>query len=204
MAFVPAPNIVSVEILGLKDGQVIENRVMVNVHTVPTPAILSNVESIVQTWIANFYNPLLPNTVQITGMKLTDQSAIDGIFLQTALTFVGGVASAALPNEVSYCLSLRSSSRGRSARGRLYVLGVAENQRLGQNRVTTAYRDALAVAGDSLVGSLAGSGYHWSIVSYQSLGVPRPGGPVYYLVTNTTTTDDVLDSQRRRRPGVGQ
>jgi len=86
----------------------------------------------------------------------------------------------------------------------LYVLGVAENQRLGQNRVTTAYRDALAVAGDSLVGSLAGSGYHWSIVSYQSLGVPRPGGPVYYLVTNTTTTDDVLDSQRRRRPGVGQ
>lgn len=203
MPFVAAPNIVEVEILGLKDGQQIENRVMVNVHAAPTSALLIAVEAIVRQWTIDFYVPLLPDTVSITGFKLTDQSAVDGIFLQTAASITGSQVGAAMPNEVTYCLSLRTASRGRSARGRFFVLGLTETQRLGQNRVTAAYRAALATAGDSLVGALATAGYHWSIVSYISGGIPRPGGPVYYLVTNTTTTDDILDSQRRRRPGIG-
>jgi hypothetical protein len=139
----------------------------------------------------------------ISGLKLTDLSSINGIFLQTALTISGADASQPMPNEVTYCLSLRTAARGRSARGRFYWLGIAEAMRNGQNRVTTTFRNACAAAGDNLVGALATAGFHWSIVSYISGGAPRAGGPVYFLVTNTITTDDILDSQKRRRPGIG-
>jgi len=204
MPFVPAPNIVQCEVLAAKDGQIIENRFFVDVFHPPLLSDLQEIATLTTSFCNIDYAPRLTVDCTITGLKLTDMSQQNGIFLQTALTIPGEVAGTSEPNEVSYCLSLRTASRGRSARGRWYWLGMATGQRLDQNRVNTTFRAAAPAALDALRTRLANVGYAWVIVSFIANGAPRVGGPVYFPVTSIITVDDILDSQRRRRPGIGQ
>lgn len=203
MPFVAAPNIVMCEVLAQKDGQLIENRVMVNVFHPPTPADLTVLQTVFTDWINLSYQALLPADVTVTGLKFTSQQSINDIQLQAALALVGDVALPAAPNEVTYCISLRSGIAGRSARGRFYWLGLATANIATTNRVGAGFRTNSTAAVQTLIDALAFNNYAWTIVSYISNGVPRPGGPVYFSVITATTTDDIVDSQRRRRPGIG-
>jgi hypothetical protein len=203
MPFIPAPNIIQVEILATKDGQIIENRVMIDAFHAPSAADYAALLPQFTNWLNTSYAPLLPQEVVITGLKFTDKSQQNGPFQQTALTIPGSNLSGSLPNEVTFCVSLRTNSAGRSARGRFYWLGIPIDQRSGQNRVISAFRANTAGAVTGLAVSIASVGMAMVIVSYFSNGVPRPGGPVYFPVATGVTTDDILDSQRRRRPGIG-
>jgi len=191
------------ELLAQKDGQLIENRIMVNVLHAPTPADLAALQTRLQDWINTSYRTLLPTDVTFTGLKLTSQQSINDIQLQTALALAGTVAAPSAPNETTYCVSLRTGVSGRSARGRFYWLGLAVANIATQNRVGALFRTNVTASVQTLIGAIAADGYQWSIVSYISNGVPRPGGPVYFPVLTATTTDDIVDSQRRRRPGIG-
>lgn len=203
MPFVPAPNIVQVEFLATKDGQQIENRIMVNVGHAPTLADFTALQGPLQTWIANTYAPLLPSDITVTGLRFTDMSQQNGPQLQVALAIVGAVAPPSAPNEVTYCVSLRTGNAGRSARGRWYWLGLALANIPTQNRVGAGFRTNSTAAIQTLIQTIANLGYFFTIVSYINNGVPRVGGPVYFFVLTATTTDDIVDSQRRRRPGIG-
>lgn len=203
MPFVAAPNIVMCEILAQKDGQNIENRLMVDVFHAPTPADLTTLQTLLTDWCNLTYRTLLPADVTITGLKLTSQQTINDIQLQTALALVGTVAVPSAPNEVTYCISLRSGVSGRSARGRFYWLGLALANIATTNRVGALFRTNTTAAVQSLINNISGAGYKWAIVSYRSNNAPRPGGPVYFPLVSATTTDDIVDSQRRRRPGIG-
>lgn len=203
MPFVPAPNIVQVEILAQKDGALIENRIMVNVFHAPTLADLTAVAAVVTPWIVARYAPNLPADVTITGLRLSDMSQQNGPFLQPGLAIPGEKALPAMPNEVTYCISLRTGSAGRSGRGRFYVLGLARVDVATTNRVAALYRTEIVEDMAVLITDLVNAGFAWVIVSHFNNNALRPGGPVYFPVTNVTTTDDVVDSQRRRRPGVG-
>jgi len=191
------------ELLAQKDGQLIENRIMVNVLHAPTPADLAALQTRLQDWINTSYRTLLPTDVTFTGLKLTSQQSINDIQLQTALALAGTVAAPSAPNETTYCVSLRTGVSGRSARGRFYWLGLAVANIATQNRVGALFRTNVTASVQTLISAIASDGYQWSIVSYISNGVPRPGGPVYFPVLTATTTDDIVDSQRRRRPGIG-
>lgn len=204
MPFVPAPNIVMCEILAQKDGQLIENRIMVNVFQEPVAANLTTLQNVLTSWCNLTYRTLLPADVTITGLKLTSLHEENAVQLQTALALVGTVALPAAPNETTYCLSLRTGVSGRSARGRFYWLGLALANIGTTNRVGALFRTNATAGLQALVTQIAAEGFAWVIVSFISGGVPRPGGPVYFPVLTVTTTDDIVDSQRRRRPGIGQ
>lgn len=203
MPFVDTPNVVMCEIVGQKDGQVIENRVMVNVLHQPSAGDLSLLSNAFEDWAALLYAGQLPVEVVINTLRFTSMDARDRIQLATAVNIPGLVTGGAMPNEVTYCVSLRTSQIGRSARGRFYVLGVPKVNVPAENRVAAGFRAAARNNVDALRSAIAGLGFVPVIVSYRSNGVPRPGGPVYFVWTTTTTVDDVLDSQRRRRPGIG-
>lgn len=203
MPFVDTPNVVMCEILAQMDGQLIENRVMVDVFHQPTTGDLSGLLAQFTNFINISYAPLLPVECTITGVKLTSLDARNRIQQIAALTVPGTVTGGAMPNEVTYCVSLRTPQIGRSARGRFYVLGISRPNVGTQNRVGSAYRANITAAVESLRTRIASIGAAGVIVSYRTNGMPRPGGPVYFTWTSTTTTDDVVDSQRRRRPGVG-
>lgn len=203
MPFVPAPNIIQVEILASKDGALIENRFHVNVFHQPTTSDFTALAALMTTWLSNDYAAQLPADVTITGLQMTSLHSQNAIQSNVALNIVGGLALPAMPNETTYCVSLRSAFIGRSARGRFYVLGLARVSVSTTNRVSAGYRTAITAALQDLINDIAGLSYAFTIVSYINNNAPRPGGPVYFVVATATTTDDVVDSQRRRRPGVG-
>lgn len=204
MAFVPAPNIVQVEIIGLKDGQIIENRFHVNVLGEPTSGNLATLNGAVQAWINTHYLPRLPDEVAITEVRLTSLHQQNGIQLSSPMNVTGAGTTGAMPNEVTLCVSLRTGFVGRSARGRFYLLGLPLDVMDTQNRVLAAYRSAVATALQALISGINAAGFVMVIVSYITNNAPRVGGPVYFVVSSAVVTDDIVDSQRRRRPGVGQ
>jgi hypothetical protein len=202
MAFVAAPNIVQVEIMAALDGQRIENRVHVNCLHQPTSADLASIGTIVTSWCTSSYVDKLPAEVLIDTIRMTSLHTQNDIQLVSPVNIQGLQTGGAMPNEVTFCVSLRSAVIGRSARGRFYVLALARDV-VTDNRISATQRTNLVNAVQGLRNALEAAAFPMTIVSYVNNGAPRAGGPVYFLVTSTTSQDDIVDSQRRRKPGVG-
>jgi hypothetical protein len=204
MPFVPAPNIVQAEIRATLDGQNIENRIMIDVLTTPTPTIVEDVAVLVNDWTQATYFDHIPSAVSLRSIVATDLSAADGS--QHTITpsgpFVGALSNPPEPNEVTFCVSLRTGSRGRSARGRFYVLAVQKADVVG-NYIDSGRAASYVSDLDTLIADVIAAGWALSIVSYITDGAPRVGGPVYYPVVNATFIDLAVDSMKRRKPGVG-
>lgn len=204
MPFVAAPNIVEVEIRAILDGQHIENRIMIDVLTVPTATICETAAATVMGWVLAHYRDTIPAEVTFTEVVATSLATIDGAQFTATYTdaTIGGVSGGSMPNEVSLCASLRSGLRGRSARGRFYALAVPRSQVVGNNADPTFVAGLVTVMTD-LKTAIEAAGWLWVIVSYITEGAPRVGGPVYYTVATISYTDNIVDSQRRRKPGNG-
>lgn len=205
MPFVPAPNIVMVEWRCTRLSQKIENRLMVNFLGVPEPADMSSLAVEMWDWWETDHSLNLSQTVLLNEVVMTYMGAADGPQVTYApdATTTGALVSIDLPNECSFCVSLRSGLRGRSARGRWYTLSVVNDQMLDPNFLTSAAANAFVADLNALRTIINTAGYIPTIVSYRSGGVPRPGGPVYYAFENAIATDTGIDSMRRRKPGVG-
>lgn len=206
MAFIPAPNIVMAEILATKDSQKIENRFMVDVLTTPSPTIVENVANIVNVWAQDFYFDHLPNSITLRGVQATDMSTQNGsqVLITPTGPFAGALAGPHMPNEVTFCLQLKTASRGRSARGRTYVLGVSRSDVTGENTFWDVRATDLVNDFTELKSRITTAGWQWVVVSYRNNKVVRPGGPVYFPIESVGYNDLIVDSMRRRKPGIGQ
>jgi len=204
MAFVPAPQIVMAEIRALFAGQKIENRVMIDTLAAVTPGVVDDVANIVDVWAQERYFPVLPSRVTLNSVVATDMSASDGPqhTITPEATVVGGLAAEVMPNETTFCIGLKSNSRGRSARGRFYVLGLARPD-VTDNDLSAVRANSFVAAMAELITRITAAGWRLVVVSYISEGVARPGGPVYYEIVNATYSDLVVDSMKSRKPGVG-
>jgi len=204
MPFVPAPQIVQTEIRALQAGQKIENRLMVDALAPVTPTILTDIATIVRDWAVNEYFLNVTTNVSLTEVVATDLTTINGgqATVLPAAPTGGSSGNNAMPNEAAFCVSLRSASRGRSARGRFYAFGLDKGL-IEQNNVAATYRSAIVGAVQSLIGELSSNGYALVVVSYISEGAPRPGGPVYFPIVTAVSVDATVDSMRSRKPGVG-
>lgn len=204
MPFVPAPNIVMVEVRALLAGQHVENRFMVDVLTAVTPTLVDDVANAVNVWAQGTYFDHLPAAVQLSEVVATDMSVAEGtqVTIAPTGTFVGALDTPAMPNEVTFCISLRSGSRGRSARGRAYVLAITRDAVTG-NDYLAARADQHVSDFQALIDAMTTAGWALVVVSYISGGAPRVGGPVYFPITTPLYTDLTVDSMRKRKPGVG-
>jgi len=109
----------------------------------------------------------------------------------------------ALPNEAAFCVSLRTGHRGRSARGRFYTLSVVFDQMADDNFLEPTAAENFRASVGRLMVNLTAEGGLPVIVSYITNNAPRPGGPVYFPITNVTVVDNEIDSMKSRKPGVG-
>jgi len=205
MAFVAAPNIVQVEIRAILDGQHVENRIYINCLHEPTAADFNNIGNALSGVVSSDWVPLLPTTWvgnEFFLRSLHTQNAIQETIPLPSGSFTGTNINAAMPNNVTLCVSLRSSFAGRSARGRLYWQALTKNQ-VTESTMNTADANAITAAVQAIDVAMTANGYDWSIVSFVSNKAPRVGGPVYFSINNVLITDFVVDSQRRRLPGRG-
>jgi len=203
MPFVAVPNTVMVEVRALLDSQKIENRFNVRCAGAPTPTDVGAIASIVEAWAEDSYFPHLPDAVTLTEVVASDISVEGG----TQITNVpsspvsGGAGSGALPNEVSFAVSLRTGARGRSFRGRAYVLAVLGSFVVA-NTVNPVAVGLYTTAFNNLISVLTAGGFELVIVSTRHNNLPRPT-PITTPVTIALATDGTVDSMRRRKPGVG-
>jgi len=204
MPFVPAPNIVMVEIRAIIDSQHVENRIMVDVLTEPTATICADLAAAVGGWVGTSYVNTVTADVTFTEIVATSQHSIDGpqATFSAFADAVGNVAGQAMPNETALCLSLRTGNRGRPGPGRVHNFGYPGSWGNLHPVGATFLAGVVGLVGTPM-SDIQGLGWLWVIVSYVSEGAPRPGGPVYFPITEMLFTDPTVDSQRRRKPGVG-
>ncbi len=204
MAFVPVPNCILIEIRGRKAGQLVENRFYVSVGHVPTFSDFQALALIVFTRLRSDWLPFLPLDFTLTEVFFRSMETANSqqISVAAAVTDVGGHIGAPAANQNTICISLRSASAGRSARGRLYWLGLSEDQ-YTTNTMNAGELASIVEAVRLLRTDLATAQMPWVIVSFVANGVPRPGGPIIFSVETVIAVDDVVDSQRRRMPGHG-
>jgi len=205
MAFVPAPNIIEAEIRYTLFGQKIENRIMVDNGAAVDAAALEAVAIQVWDWAETGLIGGLSTNLQLNAVVCTDLTTNEGPQFTYApdATTTGGVAGAMLPNEVAFCISLHSTSRGRSARGRMFIPAIPVSATSDANNLSSVAAGALVSSVQTLINDLTTGTRIPVIVSYRHDNAPRSGGPVFFPIVSAAATDTLLDSQKRRKPGVG-
>src|ERR1044071_8327606 len=168
MPFVAAPNIIMTEFRYLQDGQRTENRIMIDNLAVVDNADLVAVAVAAWDWWEDTYAPFISSIVTLREIVCTDLTVHNGDPYTYApdTTTTGGNTGGAEPNEVSLCLSLRSGSRGRSARGRWFVAGLPREAMATTNTVSSAFADDISGALQDFVGVIDGLGRKAVEVSY--------------------------------------
>lgn len=122
----------------------------------------------------------------------------DDAFLSDSLDIPGTLVGESLPSEVTVAISLRTPFTGRSRRGRLYHVGIGENNTEG-DLISEGYRSNLIAAYAGLLADAQALDFSWSVVSYYANGAAR-AVPLVTPYTFVTITDRIVDSQRKRKP----
>lgn len=204
MAFIPTPDAAQANIRYLFDGQEVQN----TLSFVKQGGFLSGdftdlATELASAWAANVM-PLISNAVVLREVNVVDQSSATGpsISLPVVPNIPGGQSSPALPNSVALAVSLRSTGRGRSSRGRIFLPGLVESQ-VSANAITLALADQVTAAVDNVRTALGALGFDMVVISREANGVPRLNGLPFPIVA-VVVVDPVVDSQRRRLPKRGR
>jgi len=153
------------------------------------------------SWETNI-SPIVAETITLTQTVATDISTETGGQVADIGGISGGQGNPALPNNVTFVVSFKTASRGRSYRGRLYHVGLTENfvtlDSLGDSNAAAFQADYENFFADI---ETAVPGASHVVVSRCNAGAWRTTA----VVTPVTSyfVDSTIDSQRRRLAGRG-
>jgi hypothetical protein len=199
MVFVPAENVLQVELRGSRGGKAVENVLYFargdTIEDAEVTALFDWLEDvyIVQA-VANQGNSF--TWTEIYGTDLT--TSISPTYSRSGAPIdTGESASPPLPNSDTLCVSFRSDNRGRSSRGRNYFPGMVESQVTGDN-VELAVINAIVEDYELLLGGgTFPSGWDWVIISRFFEGVARLAALIQEII-DVLSTDIIVDTQRKR------
>lgn len=194
---IPLLPAIQVQVRGLYFGQLVENVWYCSTTlTTPTAESLTTIAGIFQTAYASIQLPLSQDysVNEIYLRYLGDAAGPETTyFVSPAQT--GGNASPGLPGNVAFCVRLKTTSPGRSGRGRKYFCGLTEAD-VTANQLSVDVANDLVDAIGILISNLDGAGFPLAIASFTTSTVS--------IVTQAGYFDLNLDSQRRRLPGRGR
>lgn len=204
MAFVPANNTVEAELRYVQSGEKTENTLYFQKETAWDVTSMTALANALKTWWHDNMAPLTTASVALREVYMTDLTSQDALALGVPLSPIdpGQQAVNPLPNSVAYCVSFRTSNRGRSARGRNYIGGIPESY-VTQNSVSTGYQASVVASYALLIPLAAAQSCTWVVCSRRHNNAPRASA-VLYLIREVLAIDLTVDSQRRRLPGRGQ
>jgi len=203
MAFVPAINCAAISIRQTLFGQNTENTLYFRYASPILSADLNALASYIEDW---FIDEVMAGTLSedlvyretVATSLTTDTSPSVTVNVRTGETST--VASPSLPGNVAFTMSFRTEERGRYARGRNYIMGLAEANVVG-NALDISIANAL-VAAYGLLMTAPPVDWEWVVLSRSFEGLPRVEG-LQLPVTTVVYSDLYLDSQRRRLTGRG-
>jgi hypothetical protein len=200
MEFIPVPNGIMAEMRYSYLGVPAENVFWFYDTANPTPPIAS-LEAVAgglfDWWDTNIKTIQSANAT-LNEIYVTDQSSASGgaYSYSAGMPVDGANVQEPLPGNVTLCISLRTSQRGRSFRGRSYIIGLTENQVSG-NLVTSASAAAWLGAYDALVNTFNTGPFVLSVCSRFANKLPRAAG-VLTPIRDAVLVNNRVDSQRGR------
>lgn len=211
MPFVPVANTALIEVVYEWDGQIVENTLYYKKTTTPGLSDLAALTDAVRAYIIDQLLPALTSAISLIRVVGTLLDVVDGlqVFSTTDLPAAGGGGSGQ-PNNVTVCISLKTASRGRSARGRNYIPGLAQSY-VTNSQISTTIQNAFETVWAGLIGIGGDDGWQqvvvsrfsgFTIVDGKKVPTPRTAG-VTHDVTSAQIVDRTTDSMRRRLPGRG-
>ena len=204
MAFIPVANTAMIELVYEgPEGQTCENTMYFNGGAMDLAGLGALVDA-VTTLVTDNILPLLHSAVSLVRVVGTLLDVLDGlqVISTTGLPASGGETGGMLPSNVSFALSFRSASRGRSARGRNYVYGIPSAAQDTTDSLNSTYVSALVDAWSAVLFGTTETGWEPVVVSRFTAGAPRTAG-VTFAITSVVATDTGIDTMRRRLAGHG-
>ena len=206
MAFQPVPHVALVEMIFDIFEQTCENTLYF-IHPGEEAWTGGSLAALGETMAVWWGESLLDATsldCTLREVKVTDLTTVTGLQVSNVPNIVGTVNSPALPTNATLSVSFRTHLRGRSYRGRNYIVGLAEASVTGDAVLSSPLAivaSAYAQIPDYLPELTEDTA--WVVVSREQDNAVLEVG-VATEVTTVVIVDDSIDSQRRRLAGRGE
>lgn len=203
MAFQPAPGIALVEMRGVLHGQRVENTLHFRAAgTISQESLQLLVNAIGDLVGDEEYLAYWPNEFQWTEIYARDlTTAIGAQATDATVAGLTGAAGAGMPGNVTLAITLRTGLTGRSARGRVYWMGITEGSVVG-NAINPAVAAGFVDVLEDIRAAALAVGWELVVLSRQQAGVVLASA-IGYDVTTIGVSDLNTDSQRGRLTGRG-
>lgn len=203
MVFVPATNVLRVAIVQELFNQQVINTLYFRNDLGWTLTDAGALAADLIVWWAGTLGPHMSTSISLERIEMRDLTTQDGLVLVTPVPVptAGTLGGDVLPNNVAFCLSLRTGLAGRSRRGRNYIAGLRALDVVG-NELSETRSDGLRGAYEFLPPIAASNNATWGVLSTVEDGQPRIQG-LYTVITSVIYVNRTVDTQRRRLPGTG-
>ena len=203
MPFIPIPNTAEVAVRCLQDGQNVANVWHVRYQGEPTSTIMQTIASTTITAWQDLLRGTISSTVTLVEVSVVDQSTFGGLaaLLAPSSNNTGTNASPPMPNPTTISVKKNTGRAGRSFRGRIYHVGLCDNQ-IDANRLLPTAVTAIAAAYNGIIARYTAINCEWVVASLATNNQPRTQG-ITTVITGLSV-DPVVDNQRRRAPGRGR
>jgi len=203
MAFIPALDVLQVEMRYLWAAQQVENVLYVRGGSTWNTTQMSDTADMFYDWWLGNLQALQSDEVFLSEIYITDlTTASSPTFTRPGSPGDNGARmSPSLPNNVSLAVYFRTAGRGRSSRGRNYVVGLTEDQ-VVNSEVLDTEAGAYITAYDVLLTAAFPNTGSWVVLSRYLDNAPRVSA-LAQTILSTGVADLTVDSQRRRLPGRG-
>lgn len=202
MAFIPVPDVAMVEFIYTLNGQRCENTIYVEAATPFNLSTLNELAEGMDEW-----DEEVGSLVRVAGSVLVaiNVTALDSNTAPAVERIVspgrpGARTGSVLPGNVTMCVTFVTAQRGRSFRGRNYVVGLNETDVVGNN-VDGGTVDGYIGYYEDLQEAISTLGWQMVVVSRYSNNAPR--NPGISVGITSFKADEYVDSQRRRLTGRG-
>lgn len=203
MAFQSVPNVAEVDVIFTLNGVTVQN---VFYGLFPAGYALSDLQDLadrVDLRLTAHWRPEQPPEVSYIRTEVRGLTSENDLSASQDLSaYVGVALSSSLPNNVTFAIKKESGLTGRSARGRLFWIGIPrdEIQLSDENLLKVAYAALLVENVDEIRDGIADLvGWSPVLVSRFTGGVKRPFGVTFPWLT-TTNVDLRVDTHRNRLP----
>lgn len=199
MAFIPASNVLMVEIRATFNGEELENTLYFSTPGgITTPKVEDLFDYLedtwIPTWIAAMSDDFLVDEIYATDLT----TATSPTYSRSIVPALEGPNTGGnLPGNVAVVVSFRTAGRGRSTRGRNYVGGLTEDK-VTDNIFDLSTLNALVGFYELLMGGGAfPTDWVWGVLSRFINNAPRVSG-LFQEIVDVLATDVIVDSQRGR------
>jgi hypothetical protein len=179
MAFIPVPHTVqaTLSFQGF-GGCFAQNRLFFATSGVPTVTDLEEIDDALYPVIVAQYVGNMSTFWQLDGITYRAMNEAEGIQLVSPQAYPegGGIGdSEQEAAQVAYTVTLSTGLVGRSARGRIYGVGLWNAATTG-NRLTSGVQSTLQSSWNAIRSAMETAGHAFQVVSFQEAGVPRTEG----------------------------